>query len=236
MTQTITSPTFDLGQRPTPAITHPRPIFVIGSMRSGASLLTLCLGQHPHIRQVAENGWFGNFADRLQQSFLDATAAPATSHIPASGIDVEDFFARFGESIDQLMVGAPPVQEDGYQPRRWVDGTTANSTLVFPLLRLFPLAKFIHVLRDVNDVVASLTDPDNRAVYKSHFIHMTAAEAYEHWRKSVLACVTAEQAFGSATVLRVRRMDLVAEPDATIRRCLDFLGEPFSANCLRPFR
>jgi hypothetical protein len=34
----------------------------------------------------------------------------------------------------------------------------------------------------------------------------------------------------------VRRRELVERPEATLRRCLAFLGEPFEPACLRPFR
>lgn len=223
----------------------PRPVFIIGSLRSGASLLALCLGQHPNIRQVADNDWLGNFTVRLQQSFRDGTVSPATSQLAVSDVEIEEFFARFGETVNHLMLGASPAgrapstdagPNGGYHPQRWIDATPGNSRLVFPLTRLFPAGKFIHVLRDVGEVVASLTDEHNRAAYKSQSIHMSLRDAYDHWRTSVLACVAAEQAFGSETVLRIRRADLVEQPEATIRRCLDFIDEPFAVSCLRPFR
>ena len=39
-----------------------RPIFVVGSPRSGTSILTWCLGQHPNIIPLEESGWMGDFA------------------------------------------------------------------------------------------------------------------------------------------------------------------------------
>ena len=101
---------------------------------------------------------------------------------------------------------------------------------------MFPHAKFIHVIRDVDAVVAALTDPAREAIYRSHARRLTEQAAYEHWLESVRAGVEAEEAFGSDTVSRVRRDDLVADPEGTIRRCLSFVGEPFSPACLRPFR
>src|SRR5256886_11509548 len=38
-----------------------RPIFVVGSPRSGTSILTWCLGQHPNIFAVPESNWMGDF-------------------------------------------------------------------------------------------------------------------------------------------------------------------------------
>jgi len=39
-----------------------KPIFVVGSPRSGTSILTWCLGQHPNMFPVPEANWMGNFA------------------------------------------------------------------------------------------------------------------------------------------------------------------------------
>src|SRR5690242_6946796 len=47
----------------------PRPVFVLGPLRSGASLLTLSLSQHPNLYHVLETNWFEEFGMGLQQSF-----------------------------------------------------------------------------------------------------------------------------------------------------------------------
>ena len=46
-----------------------RPIFVVGSPRSGTSILTWCLGQHPNIFPVPESNWLGQFAINVQVSY-----------------------------------------------------------------------------------------------------------------------------------------------------------------------
>jgi hypothetical protein len=67
-----------------------------------------------------------------------------------------------------------------------------------PLRRLFPGAVFIHLLRDVREVARSLVQ--FRPIGGPRF---TWQEAYEAWLDNVKACVAAEQAYGSAVVLRV---------------------------------
>lgn len=234
-----------------------RPIFAIGALRSGSSLLALSLGQHPRIVPVPDSGWLERFAVDLHQTYREALWQPDTSLLQMAGMEIEDFCAYFGESVNRLILGGtdpsagalthhiPPSgngavadagPRTGDRPRRWVDGAGGHCFDVFPIFRLFPLAKFIHVVRDVDEVVASLINEENRALYKSRHLLMTEQDAFEHWIDATTAALEAERAFGSETVLRVHRRDLIDAPEATLRRCLAFLDEPFDAACLRPFR
>ena len=49
--------------------TPAKPIFVVGSPRSGTSVLTWCLGQHPNIFPVPESNWTGEFALGVAKSY-----------------------------------------------------------------------------------------------------------------------------------------------------------------------
>jgi hypothetical protein len=221
----------------------PRPVFVLGSLRSGASLLTLSLGQHPNLLAVPETNWFERFGVGLQQAFAEGLRHRYRSQLDIAGIEIEDIFAHFGRAIDRLMLRSSVAGEapaDGaadhvYRPTRWVDGTPSNCFAVFVLLRFFPEARFIHVVRDLDDAIDALTTRRTEGLYRSRYLRLTVEEAYRHWLDTTRACLEAERAFGSAVVLRIRRDDLIAEPERTLRRCLDFLGEPFSPMVLRPF-
>src|SRR4028119_1367870 len=71
--------------------TTPRPIFVLGTLRSGASLLTLSLSQHPNIFPVLETNWFERFGMGLQQSYSDGLRYRNRSLLDVAGIEIEDF-------------------------------------------------------------------------------------------------------------------------------------------------
>ena len=46
------------GRQETPI--GPRPIFIIGAPRSGTSITTWVLGQHPNIQTMPETGWIAS--------------------------------------------------------------------------------------------------------------------------------------------------------------------------------
>jgi hypothetical protein len=222
----------------------PRPVFILGTLRSGASLLTLSLGQHSNLFQALETNWFERFGIGLQQAFAEGLRFRSRSQLDVAGIEIEEFFAYFGAAIDRLILrsaaggGAETIDESAgpsYHPQRWVDGTPSNCYAVFVLTRLFPAARFIHVVRDVDEVVTALTKSTLRRLYRSRFLRLTDVQTYRHWLDTTNACLEAERAFGSSVVLRVRRADLIRAPESTLRRCLDFLGEPFEPALLRPF-
>jgi hypothetical protein len=57
-----------------------------------------------------------------------------------------------------------------------------------------------------------------------------AQEAYTYWLKSVSKCLLAERAYGPRVVFQLRHSDLLA----TLRSLFNFLGEPFTPECLQP--
>src|SRR5258707_5013547 len=76
-----------------------RPIFVVGSPRSGTSILTWCLGQHPNIIPLEESDWMGDFAIRLAIYYELGTSRGDYSLLSSIGIHNAEFFSRFGETI-----------------------------------------------------------------------------------------------------------------------------------------
>jgi hypothetical protein len=154
-----------------------RPIFVVGSSRSGTSILTWSLGQHPNIMPLAETTWIAKLAVALGPIYASGAARGERSQLSAAGITSEEFFCSFGDAVDQLIRRAERNRhqpDDGSELKlwrslqdpknRWVDGAPENSFYIYDLLKLFPQAQFIHILRDVGLVVKSLMNFANLGV------------------------------------------------------------------------
>lgn len=221
---------------------EPRPVFIVGALRSGASLLALSLGQHPKFALMPEMPWLGSLAQGLLRAYRDGVLRHGTAQLEITGIERDAFLAHFGAAAQALIAQSIPrlcptdESTNGASPRWWVDATPEHAAFLPGLLMLFPNARVIHVFRDVSSVVTTLTSDAKRQYYKSQHIVMSIEDAFRHWEDTVTACVAAERAYGSEQVMRVERKDLLADPEATLRRCLAFLDECFDPVVLRPFR
>ena len=224
-----------------------RPIFVVGSPRSGTSILTWCLGQHPNIFAVPESNWMGDFVVNAAVVHQVGAARGHLSTLSAMDISRDELLANFGRTINDLILShrsdlertraaIPSLPEfmrrslSGAKTR-WVDGTPEYSLHIYALKKLFPEAVFIHILRDVRDVVRSMLN-----LHRLAGVQLVAneEEAYRYWLRAVKACVQAERAYGSNVVRRLPYNALIDHPESAIRSMLDFVGEPFSARCLEP--
>src|SRR6266436_3525667 len=199
-----------------------KPVFVVGSPRSGTSILTWCLGQHPNMFPVPESSWMGDFAISVAIGHQIGAARGDRSILSAMDISQDELFAIIGRSINDLILRhrkdlerKRQVTSEQSEPKgRWVDGTPEYSFHICGLRKLFPDALFVHICRDVRAVV--------RSMLNFHRIAGTQLVPNE------------EQAYGPTVVYRIRYADLIGHPESAMRSLLDFLQERYTANCLEP--
>lgn len=242
-----------------------RPIFIVGSPRSGTSVFTWCLGQHSNIFVQEESNWIGRFAYQIELAYRVGTARGERSQLSALDVERGDFFERFGATINSLVLEhrtkseariaakrkkreeenpelpPPPTASPLFRlhrartdrKERWVDGTPEYSFYILPLRLLFPEARFIHLVREVEDVVRSMMHFQNTG---GPALVENVREAYREWLTAARACHVAERAYGREIVRRVRYADLIANPQTELEKLLAFLGEEFEPGCLDPLR
>jgi Sulfotransferase family len=230
-----------------------KPIFVVGSPRSGTSILTWCLGHHPNLFPVPESNWMGHFAVNIAVAYQTGTARGDYSTLSAMDVGRDEFFAVFGRSINELILGHRKDLEikreakcielkldrrwldasstAGGPKTRWVDGTPEYSLYICGLRKLFPHALFIHIFRDVHTVVRSMLNFHRVAGVR---LVPNEQEAYRYWLRTVSACLEAEQAYGPNVVYRIRYADLIDHAESAMRSLFAFLHEPYTAKCLEP--
>ena len=223
------------------------PVFIVGSYRSGTSIFCWCLGQHPNLVNLPETNWLARLGVDLENLYRLGTVHGKYSHLQQADVSLDDFYRLFGEGVDRLIQATnPALIEKSPKPgknkrhfarrrsaadskRRWVDATPENSHYIYPLSKMFPGAKFIHLLRNPHDVASSLMKFSRTG--GRDYEH---DEAYRTWTRLTHAAIAGERALGAGRVLRLRYEDFTGAPEAAFRRALAFLDEEYAADCLTP--
>ena len=106
--------------------------------------------------------------------------------------------------------------------RRWGDKTPQHGFYVPQLVRLFPDAQFIHVIRDGREVAASIYD---------HRWTGSVITAADHWRRAVAAGRRWAR-LGPERYHELRLDRLIESPSQVLRELCMFLREPFAPEML----
>jgi hypothetical protein len=189
------------------------PIFIVGAMGSGTTLLRLVLDSHPHIAIPPETGfmraynahrfipfkWTGrNWAKRLGWSDKELNEQLRAFY--------DTLFMRYAEQ---------------HGKRRWGEKTPLHTWHIDAMARLFPDAVFVGVVRHPGGSVAS-----NKTRWKHSLAG--AASHYERHTKEILRQATRYP----RRFALLRYEELVLRPEAVLRELLEWLGEPWSERVL----
>jgi hypothetical protein len=214
------------------------PVFVVGSPRSGTSILPWSLHQHSNFWTSRESdllyNLFGNSFPGEQRSHLDEVFhltydRPEGTWLHENHVDKAEMLAYVGMGLNALYTSRS-------HPKRWVEQTPVNTLMVENLSYLFPGAQFVHILRDGRRVVHSMlhfADRLKAEVREAMIRHGSfpswatgAAEAARTWRLFVQTARDFEAAHRQRC-LTVVNEEMSARPAQGFRRLLEFLGAPY---------
>jgi hypothetical protein len=217
-----------------------RPIFIVGCPRSGTTLLQLMLHAHPDIAIPPENRFLLELYDQRQRfgdlRDPDNRKALVRFIVSRRRSKLRDFGLDARTVRRQLMRAAPTVGTAGatvfsayaaqFGKRRWGDKRPSYIQRLDTIVRLFPDAQIIHIIRDGRDCVSSLK--------RMPWWRGGSIKAIWTWRNAIIAGERARTRLGPDAYAEVRYEDLVRDPEPQLRRLCDFLGEAFDARMLHP--
>src|SRR5215469_6079621 len=219
-----------------------RPIFVLGCPRSGTTLLQLMLHAHPRIAIPSETR-FVLTTYEARNSFGDLREEPSRRALASSIVgERQTLFYDLGldaaEVSDEIVDGPPTLGSAigivfrAYARRfdkpRWGDKRPGYYQYIPALLRMFPDAQIVHLIRDGRDCVASLlTMP---------WFRQDIYVAVCSWMEAIDSGRRAARRLPTDTYRELRYEDLVADPAGRLAALCEFLGEDYDPAMAEPHK
>lgn len=212
-------------------------VFIVGSGRSGTTLLRAMCDAHRDLA-ITHEAHFVAAMGRHHRRY-EGNGSFATGRFVAD-LYRDPKFRQVGVdrgSVERALRSSPPrsfaeavhevfaVHARSRGKSRAGD-KTPGYVLRMPLLaRLFPEARFVHLVRDGRDVAVAFSEVS--------FGPHDAGEAATYWKRRVGRGRRAGRALGPDRYLEVRYEELVADSEPVLRGVCDFVGLPFDAAMLR---
>ncbi|MGD8828242.1 MAG: sulfotransferase [Gammaproteobacteria bacterium] len=197
----------------------PRPVFIIGMPRSGTSLLEQMLACHPDVHGAGEVRVMSSLA---AQTGVLANGVPYPASLEKlRPTDLEGLADRYARRIGPAWADSARV----------IDKLPANFMHVGFINALFPGARFLHMVRNPDDVALScffqnfVTQPFSFHLGDIGHYYAAYRRLMRHWK--------------SLNRLRILDVDyalLVSDTETALRSILEFLDLPWNDACLAPQR
>lgn len=220
-------------------VSSDRPIFVVGCPRSGTTMLSLMIHAHPRLAMPPESRFllrtwrkrakFADLSTPAQRMALARSCTRTGSKVRDLGLDPDEVVAA--------ILAAPPtigsafgtifkMYADRHGAARWGDKRPAYYQEVDLLLRLFPDAQVVHIVRDGRANVASLK--------RMGWWPYDSVGSMAAWSQAEYCSRRNARRLPADVFHVIRYESLVADPEPVLRELCRFLGEDFHPAMLKP--
>ncbi len=186
------------------------PIFIVGMIRTGTTLLDQILAAHPDVKSEGEQPFWQISAGRANRRLMELGAQPG---------DFRELEERYLAVLNGTTRGS----------RRITDKMPTNFMHIGLMSSVFPRAKFIHMRRSPLDTCLSiyttfLGSGTQFAYHQDNILEYYRAylRTMEHWR----AVISPEQ------MIEVDYEELVSDKERVLRQLLPFCGLEWDDACL----
>jgi len=217
--------------------------FLVGCPRSGTTLLQSLIAAHPQVISFPESHFFtrvisarpilrhlGLASLRARAQFthlLDLLGRPELrTCLPRFAVTPWQYAHAFTTVLDTV------AREQHKQA--WLEKTPRHLDYIDEISALVPHAKFIHLIRNGADVVASLYETVNDHPDSWRHLHANDLDhLIERWLHSI---ALTQQYVRSTDHFIVRYEHLVDAPQSVLAQLCQFSGLPFASQMLDGFR
>ncbi len=216
-----------------------KPIFMIGTQRSGSNLLRLMLNQLPEIaaphpphilqRMMPLLPDYGDLADdgNFSQLVEDICRLVELNPVPWEGVvlDRDDVARRCRERSVPAVHGAVyDICAEAKGARTWCCKSLANINYAAEIEACFGEPRYIYLYRDGRDVAVSFS---KAVVGEKHFYHIA-----REWAATQEIALRLRERIGPERFISVSYEELTAYPERTARLLCAFLGVAFRSSML----
>ncbi|MBI3159818.1 MAG: sulfotransferase [Chloroflexi bacterium] len=234
----------------------PHPIFICGEMKSGTTLLVQLLDGHPNLvvmpgdSHLLADSHKGHTPAPGQEAewrayWLHRIVNPTGQHpfwlLGDKDAPYIDFLNYLGYWLGEL----PPGPRAGFlaamaayycanptppaAPRAWVEKTPGNELRLAAALEMNPEGRFVHILRDGRENLASL-----KTLYQHRGWAWNGRAAIQGLARSLRLALAHQARLGAARYHVLRYEDLLKDPEDEMRKVARQLDLPFDGTLLRP--
>lgn len=226
------------------------PIFIIGCPRSGTTVLASILNRHSQIASATETHFFNFIAknnykwddfdlNAFKRFLEESRITDFTNLLQADSVSLIDKFTNYKTTEDETLLESNEFHKkqvfdilmntllEKRHKKRFCEKTPQHLNNVNEILKLYPQAKFVHLVRDGRDTVNSLLKmpwrPDglvNNARFWIQYIKLG-----QELNKQAEALVN--------NLLTVKYENLLKQPNETIKLICEFIDEKFEPQMLQ---
>ena len=219
--------------RPSETLTEPSVAFIVGSPRSGTTWLQRLLAEHPAVYTGQESNLFDWFVGPMLRKW-HRTVAMFDGHDPSrrDGIGLGAYLNT--EEFRDLL---RPMIHPRWRRRAWakarlfLEKTPAHCLFLPEIVEMLPKARFIHLVRDPRDVVASLLRASESwgKMWAHRAVRRTPLRS---GRGTSRPCSERRKRLGEERFFEIRYEDLHRAPAEGLSRLVGFMGLEWSRSAI----
>jgi len=187
------------------------PVFVLGPPRSGTSMMQWALRAHPNLWGGQESDYLIPLVDRLRDVWEYGRRRERLHWLSGQNVSWDEFLGHVGIGINALYMSRS-------HGRRWVEQTPQYTLHLDDMVRLFPGAQFLFMVRDGREVVHSLRNFVNPVEHE---------EGCRIWRNFINAGLRFAEGEHGHQLHLVSYRNAVSDTEPEMERVFAFLGEPY---------